>query len=73
MSKKNPKNDQKRSPGRPKLAVQRTKWLPVRVSDDEIEMVRRSADKAGCGVTEYVRNRLGLPGTGYGEGADAAS
>ena len=67
MRKKIKKDEAKPRLGRPKSAVQRSKWLPVRVSDDEIEAVKESASGAGMPLSAWVRRRLGLPGTGYGD------
>ena len=48
--------------GRPPLPEdqRRNQKLPVRVSRDEVQAVRDSAARAGLGVTEWVRQRLGL-------------
>lgn len=53
--------------GRPKSERQRNRYLPVRVDTEELERVRAAAAAAGLRVSVWVRRRLGLPGTGYGE------
>lgn len=71
MTKKSETNqestEKKRPPGRPKSENARTTWLPVRVSQAEIEILRDRSAQEGIGMTAYVRRRLKLESTGYGE------
>lgn len=53
--------------GRPKLTVTRGKRLPVRFSHKEIEQIKSFATSDGLSLSSWVRKRLGLAGTGYGE------
>lgn len=70
MTKKSAENhesvENKRTPGRPKSENVRNTWIPVRVSREEIDLIRDSASKEGLGITEWVRKRLRLETTGYG-------
>ena len=47
-----------RPPGDPRK--RRNKWLNVRFSDEDIEQLGAKAAKAGKGLTEWSRERLGL-------------
>lgn len=57
----------KKSAGRPKKDKNdvRDTLLPVRFSTAELERLRRSAGDRT--LTSWVRHRLGLPSTGYGD------
>lgn len=59
---------QKRQPGRPKSEESRRSVLPVRLSRSELDQVRADAATAGTSLAAYVRSRLQLPTTGYGDG-----
>ena len=67
LSKKPEVAEKSRQQGRPKSEVTRELRLPVRFSEAEIEQVRVAAQEEECSVSAWVRRRLGLAGTGYGE------
>lgn len=62
------KKTEKKRLGRPKSSEPRNLYLTgIRVSREELQQIRDDAAKVGQSASAYVRRKLGLPGTGYGE------
>lgn len=57
---KQPKKEEKRKPGRPKLSSDQAKGkiVPVRFAESEIEAILKAAEKQGQTVSQWIRDTV---------------
>ena len=67
LAKKRRKRGAKARIGRPTVEIARDRYLRVRFTPAELDGLRDSAEREGATLSQFVRDRLGLQRTGYGE------